>query len=478
MNLWRTKSLERIEEEANSGLIKLNRSLSGFSLLLLSIGAIIGAGLFSITGIAAAENAGPAVILSFLLASIGCAFAGLCFCELAGMIPIAGGAYSYTYASLGEFVAWMIGWVLILEYAMGASVVAISWSAYIVSFFQNFNIQLPAHLVSSPWQPVQLSDGTQEYGYVNLPALLIVCGISFLLIAGIKKSASVNTFLVAVKILIVLSFIALGMCYIDIDHFSPFIPENTGTFGSFGWSGILRGAGTVFFAYVGFDAISTAAQEVQNPQKSIPFGIMGSLFICTALYVLFSFVLVGLVPYQELNVAAPVAEAIKKTPYTYFHWLMHLAIITGLTSVILVMLLGQSRVFFTMSKDGLLPLCFSRVHPRFRTPWISNLIIMGVVGLFSAFAPLHLVGHMTSMGTLLAFIIVCISVMVLRKTKPEIKRPFKTPYVPVVPILGIITCAALMLSLSWTIWIQLVIWLSFGLLIYFLYGKDHSHLAN
>ncbi len=477
MSLWRTKSLEFLEEEANSGTQKLERTLGPISLVMLGIGAIIGAGLFSITGIAAAQNAGPAVVISFILASIGCAFAGLCFSELASMIPIAGGAYTYTYATLGEFIAWIIGWALILEYAAGAVAVSISWSAYVVSFFNDFHIQLPTALVASPWQSTPLPDGTEAYGWINLPALLIVVLISLLLIRGIDKSAKVNAVLVAIKVVVVLLFIAVGFAYVQGTNYDPFIPENTGVFGEYGWSGIMRAAGIVFFAYIGFDAVSTAAQEVKNPQKDLPIGIIGSLAICTVLYVLFALVMVGLVPYDQLNVAAPVAAAINQTPFLWLNGLIKLAIIAGLTSVILVLLLGQSRIFFTMSKDGLLPPFFSNVHPRFHTPWISNIILMVLVGGFAAFAPLLLVGQLTSIGTLLAFAIVCASVLVLRKTRPDLPRPFETPLVPWVPLLGIIICLLLMFSLGWMTWARLSVWIFVGLIVYFLYGRSHSHLA-
>lgn len=478
MSLWRTKSLESLEEEANSGKQKLERTLGPVSLVLLGIGAIIGAGLFSITGIAAAQNAGPAVVISFILASLGCALAGLCFSELASMIPIAGGAYSYTYATLGEFLAWIIGWVLVLEYAAGAVAVAISWSAYVVSFLQDFHLNLPIALVASPWQPVQLPDGTQAYGWINLPALLIVVLISLLLIRGVDKSAKVNAALVAIKVTVVLLFIAVGFAYVQGTNYDPFIPENTGTFGEYGWSGIMRAAGIVFFAYIGFDAVSTAAQEVKNPQKDLPIGIIGSLVICTILYVLFALVMVGLISYKQLDVAAPVAAAINKTPFLWLNGLMKLAIVAGLTSVILVLLLGQSRIFFTMSKDGLLPPIFSVVHPRFHTPWLANLILMVLVGGFAAFAPLLLVGHLTSIGTLLAFAIVCASVIVLRKTRPDLPRPFQTPFVPWIPLLGILVCLLLMFSLGWMTWARLSIWIFIGLAVYFLYGRSHSHLAK
>lgn len=478
MSLWRTKSIEFLEDEAFSGKEKLERSLGATSLVLLGIGAIIGAGLFSITGIAAAQNAGPAIILSFILASIGCALAGLCFSELAAMIPVSGGPYSYSYATVGEFIAWIVGWALILEYAMGASVVAISWSAYVVSFLHDFGIQLPPQLVASPWQPTTLLDGTEVYGWINLPPILIVGLITYLLIRGVDKSAKVNAVLVAIKVAVVLLFIGLGFAYINYHHYQPFIPPNTGSFGEFGWSGIMRAAGVVFFAYIGFDAVATAAQEVKNPQRNLPIGIIGSLIICTILYILFAFVMVGLVDYPDLDVAAPVAVAIKQTPYLWLNWLIKLAIIAGLTSVILVLLLGQSRIFYTMSKDGLLPPAFSVIHHKYHTPWLSNLFLMIFVGLFAAFAPLELVGHMTSIGTLLAFVIVCISVIVLRKTRPDLERPFKTPLVPWIPGLGIVICVAMMFSLGWATWARLTVWLALGLVVYFAYSKHNSHLAK
>lgn len=477
MSLWRTKSIQFLEAEANSGTQKLERSLGPVSLVMLGIGAIIGAGLFSITGIAAAQNAGPAIIISFILASIGCAFAGLCFSELASMIPVSGGAYSYSYATLGEFIAWIIGWALMLEYAAGAAVVSISWSAYVVSFLQGLHIDLPAALIASPWQPAQLLDGTMAHGMINLPALIIVVLMSCLLIAGVEKSATVNAVLVVVKVAVVLLFIAIGFWYTQESNYTPFIPENTGVFGEFGWSGVARAAGIVFLAYIGFDAVSTAAQEVKNPQRNLPIGIIGSLIFCTILYVLFAYIMVGLVPYIELDTAAPVAAAINKTPFLWLNGLIKFAIVAGLTSVILVLLLGQSRIFFTMSKDGLIPSFFSIVHPKFHTPWVANLVLMVIVGGFAAFAPISLVGHLTSIGTLLAFAIVCASVIVLRKTHPDLPRPFRTPWVPLIPILGIVTCLALMLSLGWATWFRLIVWVAIGLFVYFLYGKWNSHLA-
>lgn len=478
MSLWRTKSLEFIELEANSGGQNLERTLGPFNLILLGIGAIIGAGLFSITGFAAAQNAGPAITLSFILAAIGCAFTGLCFSELASMIPVSGGAYTYTYATLGEFIAWIIGWSLILEYGAGAVAVAISWSGYVVSFLQSINIHLPTAIIASPWQAIEMPDGTMVYGLINLPALLIVVLLSGLLILGVEKSSKVNAILVFIKIAIVLVFIAVGLFYVQEANFVPFIPPNQGIFGEFGWSGILRASGIVFFAYIGFDAVSTTAQEVKNPQRDLPIGIIGSLVVCTILYVLFSGVLVGIVPYLDLNVTAPVAAAINKTPYFWLNGLIKLGVVAGLTSVVLVMMLAQSRIFLSMSKDGLLPSLFSIVHPKYHTPWISSLIVMTVVGLCAAFAPLSIMGELTSIGTLLAFAIVCASVIVLRKTQPDFHRPFKTPWVPFIPLAGILICLLLMFSLGVATWARLVVWIAIGLAVYFLYGQKHSHLAK
>lgn len=477
MSLWRTKSLEALKKEATSGKIKLDRTLGSLDLIFLGIGAIIGAGLFSITGIAAANNAGPAIIISFFLAALGCALAGLCFSELAAMLPIAGGAYSYTYATLGEFVAWMVGWALILEYAMGAAAVSISWSAYIVSFLKDFGIEIPIILSSSPWQPIYTESGP-VYGWFNLPSFLVVSLITLLLIRGVDKSAKVNTILVIIKVAVVTLFIGIGFAYINYDFYTPFVPENQGKFGEFGWSGVFRAAGVVFFAYIGFDAVSTAAQEVKNPQRDLPIGIIGSLVICSFLYMLFAFVLIGVVPFEDLDVAAPIALALDLMSQTWLIWFIKLAIIAGLTSVILVLLLGQSRIFFTMAKDGLLPSVFSKLHPTYHTPWYSNLLLMVMVGLFGAFAPLSLVGHMTSIGTLLAFAIVCFSVLVLRYQRPDLPRPFKTPWVPLTPFLGILVCVGLMISLGWENWIRLILWLSLGVVVYLFYGLNHSHLAQ
>jgi len=473
MGLWTRKSIRELQESSEEGNHKLKRHLTSFDLILLGIGCVIGAGLFSITGIAAAENAGPAIVIAFLIAAVGCAFAGLCYSELAAMIPIAGSAYTYAFATLGEFIAWIIGWNLILEYAIGAAAVSISWSAYMVSLLKDFNIELPAAFVASPWQPISHVAGVYEYGFINLPALLIIAVISVILIVGIKQSAVFNAAMVLTKVSVVILFIALGAFYINYDNYKPFLPPNTGEFGHFGWSGVMRAAGVVFFAYIGFDAVSTAAQEAKTPQKSMPIGILGSLVICTILYVLFSLVMTGLVNYKDLNVAAPAALAIENTPFHWLQGLVKLAILAGLTSVMLVLLLGQSRVFYAMAKDGLLPSMFANIHPTYHTPWISNLILLVFSGLIGAFAPLSVVGHMTSIGTLFAFAIVCAGVLVLRYTEPKLYRPFKTPWVPFVPIMGILVCLLMMLSLGIETWLRLIVWLVIGVLVYFYYGRFH-----
>lgn len=477
MGIWTKKTFDDDQKIQGINEIQLKRSLGPMSLVAMGIGAIIGAGLFSITGIAAAENAGPAIVISFIIAAIGCAFAGLCYSELATMFPVSGSAYTYAYAIMGELLAWMIGWTLILEYAIGAATVAISWSAYVVSLLHDFDIYLPANLIASPWQPVHLPDDTFAFGIINLPAVFIVFAITALLIIGIKESALVTTLMVIIKVSVVIVFIGVGLFYIKTPNYVPFIPENTGTFGEFGWSGIMRAAGTVFFAYIGFDAVSTAVQETKNPNRSMPIGILGSLIICTVLYILFSFVMTGLVNYKELKVAAPVALAIEQTPFLWLTWLVKLAILAGFTSVILVLLLGQSRIFYAMSRDGMLPSLFSNLHPRFRTPWLSNLVLMVFVSSFCAFAPLSVVGHMTSIGTLLAFVIVCSGVLLLHYKQPGLPRAFKTPWMPFTPILGIAVCLAMMVSLEWESWMRLIVWLIIGIFIYVFYSRYHVRLS-
>jgi APA family basic amino acid/polyamine antiporter len=457
----------------------LKRTLGPMNLINLGIGAIIGAGLFSLTGIAAAEHAGPAVSISFVLAAIGCAFAGLCYAEFAAMIPIAGSAYTYAYATMGEVFAWIIGWDLVLEYAVGASTVAVSWSAYLAKFLAYFGVQLPTALSMSYWQT---PPGSTEHGLINLPAMIIVFAVSYLLVRGIQESARANAVIVALKIAVVIIFIGLGFSYINAENFTPYIPENTGSFGHFGWSGILKAAGMVFFAFIGFDAVSTAAQEAKNPQKDMPIGILGSLVICTILYVLFSVVMTGVANYTEFaGVAAPVAVAIDKMGISWLSPAINLAIIAGYSSVILVMLLGQSRVFYTMSKDGLLPKLFSDTHPKFKTPWKSNMLFAFVVSAFAGFAPIALVGEMTSVGTLFAFVVVCAAVLILRYKEPNRERPFKTPFVPLVPILGIVACGSLLVSLCVSDFMhagRLFVWLGIGLIVYHTYSKKHSKIRQ
>lgn len=474
LGLWKKKDIHELHRQSQENSHQLVRALGAHHLIMLGIGAIIGAGLFSITGIAAANHAGPAILLSFIIAAIGCAFCGLCYSELAAMVPVSGSAYTYTYATMGQFCAWFIGWNLILEYAIGAATVSISWSAYVVSFLHSINIYPPEHLIASPWQPVTMPDGSLSYGMINLPAILIVIAISLLLLFGIRQSARFNAAIVCIKVAIVVVFIIAGASYIKMENFVPFIPENQGTWGEFGISGIFRAAGIVFFAYIGFDAVSTAAQEAKNPQRTMPIGIIGSLIICTILYIAFAFVLVGLVPYRMLNVAAPIAIAIDQTPFWWLGACVKLAIIAGFTSVILVLLLGQSRIFLSMAQDGLLPKYFSDIHPVYRTPWKSQLFLMTFICLFSGFAPLSVVGELTSIGTLFAFVLVCISVMILRVTHPEFPRPFAIPGHPWVPLCGIAVCLVLMFSLGIDTWFRLLVWSLIGFAIYFFYSRPHS----
>ena len=430
-NLFRKKSLEAVMADAtelsDSGH-SLKRTLSSLSLIALGIGAIIGAGIFVRTAAAAGNNAGSAVVYSFILAGIGCGFAGLCYAELAAMIPVSGSAYTYTYATLGELIAWIIGWDLVLEYALGAATVSVAWSEYLNNLLQHFGWNMPFQWCHSPFDVS--ADGL--HGYVNLPALFILTVLTCLLVKGTQESAMVNTIIVGIKLAIVLTFIGVGWHFMTPAHHTPFLPQNTGEFGSFGWSGVLRGAGVVFFAYIGFDAVSTAAQEARNPQKGMPIGILGSLVICTALYILFSWVLTGVASYKDFANAgagheASVAFAIQHY-MPGFEWLATLvtvAVLAGFSSVILVLLLGQSRVFFSLSRDGLMPKIFSELHPRWHTPWKSNLILLALVGVFGGFVPGHVVGDMTSIGTLFAFVLVCVAVIILRKRNRDTARPFQ-----------------------------------------------------
>jgi APA family basic amino acid/polyamine antiporter len=480
--LWIKKPLDKLINESSEEGNQLKRTLGVGSLIALGIGAIIGAGLFSITGGAAANQAGPAITISFIVAALGCAFAGLCYAEFASMIPVAGSAYTYSYATMGEFIAWIIGWDLVLEYAVGAATVSISWSRYLVKFLEGFEVHLPQALIVGPW------DG----GIINLPAVFIVVLMSLLLMKGTQESALVNGIIVALKVTVVIIFIVLGWKYINDTNYVPYIPDNTGNFGEYGFSGIVRAAAIVFFAYIGFDAVSTAAQEAKNPRRDMPIGILASLAICTVLYILFAHVMTGVTNYTSFkgqDGIAPVAVAIEHmgTPnaagvivpdYPWLNRAIIVAILAGYASVILVMLLGQTRVFFSMSKDGLLPAIFSKVHPQYQTPVRSNLMFMLFVSLFSAFIPARVVGEMTSIGTLFAFILVCIGIMVMRKQMPDAPRAFKTPLVPLVPILGIATCFFMMAFLPLDTWIRLVVWMIIGFDIYLWYGILNSKLRT
>lgn len=488
MSLWKKKSIELLISESEESDKSLKKSLTGVSLIALGIGGIIGAGLFVRTAAAAANSAGPSVTIGFLIAALGCVFAGLCYAELSSSIPIAGSAYTYTYATMGEFLAWIIGWDLILEYAVGAATVGIAWSEYFNDFLVNV-----VHAAPIPYEwshsPMQTSmDGVS--GIINLPALFIVCGISLVLIRGIQESSFVNNIIVVIKVAIVIVIIAVGWQFINPINHENYIPEPSiftdehGVAHNFGGIlGILGAAGTVFFAFIGFDAVSTAAQETINPKRNMPIGIIGSLIICTILFVLFSHVLTGVATTEDFRTGgkeASVAFAINKYMIGY-EWLggfVTVAILAGFTSVILVMLLGQSRVFYAMGHDGLLPKSFAQIHTKFKTPYKANLVIMVLVGLFAAFVPGDIVGDMTSIGTLFAFILVCISVIVLRKTEPNMKREFKTPFVPLVPILGVLVCLAMIYGLGWTNWLRLILWMGLGLIIYFAYSKKRSNLKD
>lgn len=490
MGLFIRKPLHVLFSEAEESEKGLKKTLTSWSLVALGIGAIIGAGLFSITGVAAANYAGPGIMISFVIAALGCAFAGLCYAEFASMIPVAGSAYTYSYATMGEFIAWIIGWDLVLEYAVGAATVASSWSGYLGKLLASFGVALPEQLMMTPFDVG--ADGV-THGIINLPAVFIVVIMSLVLIKGTSESALVNTIIVILKVAIVLAFIIVGIKYVKPENLQPLIPDNEGTFGKFGWTGVIRAAAVVFFAYIGFDAVSTAAQETKNPKRAMPIGIMGSLLVCTILYIIFAYVMVGVAHYTKFGAGssadhlAPVAIAIEHmgvadaagniTPA--FPWLnttIIIAILLGYASVILVMLLGQSRVFYSMSSDGLLPKFFSAVHPKFRTPSKSNIFFMIFVSLFAAFIPGRVVGEMTSIGTLFAFILVCIGVMILRKSNPDAPRAFKTPLVPLVPILGIVVCFGMMAFLPFDTWIRLIVWMLIGLDIYLYFGIKHSKL--
>jgi basic amino acid/polyamine antiporter, APA family len=480
-NIWLKKSINRLMAEADDGEKGLKRTIGTMGLVALGIGAIIGAGLFTSTAEAIAFHTGPAVSISFIIAGVGCALAGLCYAEFASMIPIAGSAYTYAYATMGEFIAWIIGWDLVLEYGVASAKVATSWSEYLNKLLGNlFHVQIPYELTHSPFQ--YSADGTQ--GFMNLPAMIIILLLSVVLIRGVRGSSMVNGVIVIVKVGIVLLFIAFGWSYINPDNFVPYIPENTtGVSGEFGWSGIFAGASVVFFAFIGFDAVSTAAQEAKNPQRDMPRGILLSLLICVVLYILFAHVLAGVANYTEFRTVGQEASVTYVIDtymkgYAWLSTLVTVAILAGFSSVILVMLMGQSRVFFSMSKDGLVPKVFSQLHPKFKTPWKSNMLFFVFVGLIAAFVPASVISDMTVIGTLFAFGLVCLGIIILRRTDPGIHRPFRTPWVPVIPVLGILICSGLIYTLGPENWLRLIIWLVIGVAIYFSYGIKRSKLQN
>jgi APA family basic amino acid/polyamine antiporter len=469
MTLLTRKSIDELTAEANTGTLR--RTLGAFSLTTLGVGAIIGAGIFVITGTAAAQFAGPALVISMLIAAVGCAFAGLCYAEFASMIPVAGSAYTYAYATLGELFAWIIGWDLVLEYALGASTIAVGWAGNFISILQDVGVQMPARLTGPPGSLVALPDGSTVTGAFNLPAALVVLVVSAILIVGIRESAGFNTVIVVVKVIVLLLFVGFGAAYIRVANWHPFVPPNAGRFGEFGWSGVLRGAGVIFFAFIGFDAVSTAAQEAKNPQRDMPRGILVSLVVCTILYIAVALVLTGIVHYDKLNVPAPIALGVDATGLGWLKPIIKLGAIAGLSSTMLVMLLGQPRIFYSMSRDGLLPPIFSKVHPRFKTPYVTTAITGVVVALVAGLFPIATLTQLTSMGTLLAFVMVSIGVWVLRRTDPQVHRPFRTPWMPWVPILGALICLAQMAGLPLTTWVRLIVWLVIGLAIYAFYGR-------
>ncbi|HZQ91204.1 MAG TPA: amino acid permease [Terriglobales bacterium] len=487
-NLFATKSIDSLMGEAReTGEHSLKRTLGPVNLIMLGIGAIIGAGLFVRTAAAIADRAGPSVTVAFIVAGAGCAFAGLCYAEFASMIPVAGSAYTYSYATMGELVAWIIGWDLVLEYAVGAATVSIAWSEYANRVLSWFGLTIPYQWSHSPFEMMH-ETGTR--GIINIPAIIILAVLSLLLIKGTKESAIVNGIIVVLKVSIVILVIAIGWGFINPANHTPFIPEATKyvtptgiTHNYGGILGILGAAGVVFFAYIGFDAVSTAAQEARNPGRDMPIGILGSLVICTVLYVLFAYVLSGVATVQDFRSSgreASVAFAISKYMHGY-EWLsksVTVAILAGFSSVILVMLLGQSRVFYSMSKDGLVPRIFSEVHPKFRTPYKSNMLFFVFTGLFAAFIPEDIVGEMTSIGTLFAFVLVCIGVWILRRQRPDLPRAFRVPAVPVVSIIGVVVCGSMIYGLGWTNWMRLLVWLAIGLLFYFTYGRKHSRVQS
>ncbi len=471
------KSIQEIQKEAQSGA-SLKRVLGPWNLVSLGIGAIIGAGIFVLTGNAAANHAGPAIVLSFVLAGVACAFAGLCYAELASLLPISGSAYTYAYATLGEFIAWIIGWALILEYTLGSSTVAVGWSGYVVSLLKNFDIILPPIYTSPYGQLVTLADGSTATALFNFPAFLVTFLVTVILVIGVKESAKFNLFIVVIKLAVILTFICVGVWYINPDNWVPFIPENTGESGKFGISGIVTGGALVFFAYIGFDAVSTASQEAKNPQRDMPIGILGSLFVCTILYIIVSLVLTGIVSYKNLSVPDPIAVGVNAIGLPWLAVMVKIGAILGLSSVVLVLFYAQTRIMFTMSKDGLVPKILSKTHKKFKTPHITTIIFGLVIGLAAALTPIGRLSELVSMGTLFAFIIVCLGVWRLRISQPKLKRAFTCPWVPFVPIGGIISSLYLMSGLPADTWKLFGIWMVIGLITYFTYSIRHSKLRD
>jgi basic amino acid/polyamine antiporter, APA family len=459
--LFRRKPAEMLLREAGPHAGGLKRALGALDLTLLGIGAIVGAGIFVLTGVAAAKYAGPAIILSFVVAGFACAMAALCYAEFAAMIPIAGSAYSYSYATMGELVGWIIGWDLILEYAVGAAAVAVGWSGYLNVILAGMGVHLPHALTHAPGGP----DG----GIMDLPAFLIVLLITAVLYVGISESARLNSLIVSVKLVAIAVVIGGGVFYVRPANWLPFVP--------FGWSGIMQGAAVIFFAYIGFDAVSTAAEEVIEPERDLPIGVLASLFVCTALYILVAAVLTGMVPAHAIDVKAPLASAFVLRGLNFVAWIVSLGAVAGLTSVLLVLLLGQSRIFYAISRDGLLPAAFGRVHPRFRTPYVPTVLTGLAVGTTAALLPIQEIAELTNIGTLFAFVLVCLGVWILRRIEPDLRRPFHTPLVPLVPILGVVFCTYLMASLPRVTWLRFFIWMAAGLAIYFAYGRFHSRVA-
>jgi len=469
MSLFARKEIGALLAEAGAGTLR--RELGPLALVTLGVGAVIGAGIFVLSGEVASRNAGPALTLSMVLAGIACVFAGLCYAELASMIPVAGSAYTYAYATMGELVAWVIGWDLVLEYSLSSSTVAVGWSGYAVTLLDEMGISFPARLTGAPGTHVCLPDGTHVVALFNLPAILICLALTGLLVLGIRESARVNTTIVIIKVVVLALFVAVGVHYMNPANLHPFIPPNTGDFGSFGWSGILRGAGVIFFAYIGFDAVSTASQEARNPGRDIPIGILVSLAICTLIYIAVGIVMTGLVPYSRLGVASPLALAVESTGVKWLPPIVNIGAICGISSVILVNMLAQSRIFYSMSRDGLLPPLFSKLHPRFRTPHVTTTITGVIIAIASGLFPISVLGQLVSMGTLLAFAIVCAGVLILRRTEPAATRPFRTPGMPWVPAIGTLICFYLMSGLPLATWIRLFVWLAIGLSIYIGYGR-------